>query len=119
MALTASTHKVAQSVSGTTFKVLTDGTDAVQQVAPVTASWENSATVAGSATALNGGSPGILLRVIIGTPSSSGTLELVDNSASLAIIETDVARTIEFGCWFTSLTYEQKTDAADITFVYA
>lgn len=118
MALTGSTHKVAQSVSGTTFKTLSDGTNAVQQIAPLAASWENSATVAGSATALNGGSQGLLLRVIIGTPSSTGTLELVDNSASLAIIDTSVARTIEFGCWFTSLTYEQLTDAADVTLIY-
>lgn len=118
MALTESTHRVASSVSGTKFKTYTDGTDSVQQVAPLASKWVNSATVAGSPTAVNGGDPCLLIRVIVGVASSGGSLELVDTT-SVSIIDTGQVGVFEFGCWVTSLTFEQKTDAADVTLIYA
>jgi hypothetical protein len=115
MALTATTHKIAQSVSGTTFTVYTDGTNVVQAVLPLPGTYTNLlASSAGEMAAAR-----VLHRIALNAPAA-GAIAIFDGANPIATIALGtVPCSLEYGCAVSTGINVTCVGAEDLTVIWS
>lgn len=115
MALTPTSHKVAQSVSGTVFGAFTDGTYTFQAVVLRPATYTN---LTGSSSGEFAGST-VLHRITI-NQTTSGTIAVTENSTAVASFATGTPPgTYEYGCATVGDIVITCSSTEDITVIWS